>query len=612
MSDNNFKLLIPLIKLDIYPDENPITYLTRLAYVNQYASIIWLIQHDLKVPSPTYALTHDLIISTQWMKTTMSSNVTNQCHISPTLLNRKYLKYCPACLQEANYYRMSWQLKTSLACLKHQLILSDGCPKCCEKIPLISGKIGFCQCGYHLAHSPTIIANQYAVNLQNFIEGHHTSDIFSFFQEDIELLTISDRIAFIIKLIGSSIENVQFSVHGKKDWTVSIKAIQSIADTFFSTQKILSKYFLELSQIKYIRRHGSPSAFTVFYRSFFNAFTSRHFHVYKGCIESFIIENYNDSITLRNSLFNKDVIDNYPWITLKYACYSIKAPPSILRRAIKEKQLLSIIHKKGSRNYTLIYRESLKQLEKHLADLYNFNDTRLYLGVTKKQLYELLDNNMFPQAISPQQGSTTTWRIPKKDLDQLHEELAKLSQEKILADLTFGEATRIICGRIPQDFFQLLQAILNQDIPIRNCNTKQYAISNFKDYRISRIFLEIWIQGKIMQDQYYTIPQLAKYLRINQESAYQLVNFDLIEYEAIGNTRLITQQHLDTFTQRYIVLSHYAKTHNTSSRYLMNTFANKGVYPIDQAWDKKLRQKIYIRKNILTAIPYIDQILKLQ
>ncbi|MBS7817476.1 helix-turn-helix domain-containing protein [Wohlfahrtiimonas chitiniclastica] len=605
MTNNILSLNQPPIHPVIYPDENPIAYLIRLAHINQYVSTAWLIQHAKKSPYITYKLAHNLIIATTWITTDISPLSVAQVHISPNLLNRKYLRYCPHCLQEANYYKMTWQLQTSLVCLKHQQILLEHCPQCHKKIPLMLKQIGVCPCGYHLSKSHTKAANQYDINLQNFIDGHYTAEIFAFTREDMESLTISERMVFIIRLIGSSMENAQCAVQNKKDFKISLNVLQSIANTFFSTKEVFSEYLLKLSQIKYTNRHGAPSAFNIFYRTFYQNFTSYHFHIYKSYIESFILKNYNNSITHRNSLFNKDLVENYPWITLKHACCLIQVPPSVIRRAIKEKQLLSVIHKKGKRNFTLIYRENLQQLKMHLIDLFTFNDAQIYLGITKKQLYELLDNNTFPQAIPPRQGKNSTWHIPKKDLDELLEKLTKQSHNRIPADLTFGEATRIICGRIPQDFSQLLQAILNHEIIIGNNNKSPCAISNFRNFRIFRPLLEIWIQRKLMLHDCYTIPDLAKYLRVNQESAYQIVNFGLIDYETIGSTRLITQQHLDIFNQKYILLSHYARLHKVSSKLLIYRLSEFDIYPIDHTWDNKLRHKIYAQ----SAHETIEQII---
>lgn len=97
------------------------------------------------------------------------------------------------------------------------------------------------------------------------------------------------------------------------------------------------------------------------------------------------------------------------------------------------------------------------------------------------------------------------------------------------------------------------------------------------------------------------VPKLAKQLGINQESAYQLVNFGLIEYDFIDNTRLISQKHVNDFNLKYIILSQHAKKLSTSSGYLVKRLAERGIFPVDYTWNRKLRQKLYDYKGVYIA-----------
>lgn len=65
-----------------------------------------------------------------------------------------------------------------------------------------------------------------------------------------------------------------------------------------------------------------------------------------------------------------------------------------------------------------------------------------------------------------------------------------------------------------------------------------------------------WINQKTRQHTYMTIPQMAKHLRISQQFAYDLVNYELMPYTIIegNNTRWITKGNINTFNKNYIIL----------------------------------------------------------
>lgn len=63
------------------------------------------------------------------------------------------IKYCPYCLQEDNYYRLSWRFNEISSCVHHECSLIEVCFSCGKPIPIFSQpfKIGFCpNCGYDL------------------------------------------------------------------------------------------------------------------------------------------------------------------------------------------------------------------------------------------------------------------------------------------------------------------------------------------------------------------------------------------------------------------------------------------------------------------------------
>lgn len=594
------RIIQPLIYRQIYADENPLTYLSHIASQNKCERVSWLIDADQHV---RFHLSYSQVVAmlrlSLWNENSIDSETEKLFSLPSVFLDKSYIKFCPSCLREEPYYRMCWQLKTSLICLKHHEYLQELCPACLQFISFDVRENGICDCGFNLLKSPSINANKSSMNLQYFIDNMENENLFMFPRGHISSLTLEQRIQFILKLDRWELSHLRAQGILKKNKNTSINSLKIIAETFFSTEEKFSHFLLELKNRPYIAQ--KISYFVVFYRSFFTDFSASAFKIYRKWIEEFILKHLDISITHRNTLFSRSTIAKYPWITMKAASKKTGIPISGLRRAIIDKRLVMTELEKEKRIYKLIYLPSVLSLKQSLKDLMNFDEAKKYLGITKKQLYELLNNGIFKNVVKPQQGYNSEWSISKKYLDKLIKDLSKMSLESGVEGITLADAMKVICGRITDAFYSLLVAILDCEVGITFIETG--GDCSLKNVRVCPISLDSWIARLTKKQNYITIMELSTYLGINQESAYQLVNKGLIEHERVDRNRFISKKNLIAFEGKYILLSHYAKKYQTSSKYLINFLADKGVFPIDSDWDIKLRQRVYLKTtDVLTHL----------
>lgn len=69
-----------------------------------------------------------------------------------------HLRYCPRCLAERNYYRLTWRFPALSGCAEHGCELCYTCGHCEQLIPLLPGrlKVGLCpHCGQDLSRCPS-------------------------------------------------------------------------------------------------------------------------------------------------------------------------------------------------------------------------------------------------------------------------------------------------------------------------------------------------------------------------------------------------------------------------------------------------------------------------
>lgn len=117
-------------------------------------------------------------------------------------------KFCPLCLEEANYERIFWKLKPIKICLNHRTMLFSNCPICRSAITSDMIVDGYCKCGSKLSSfepktisSSTIIENQKrfykAIQVYNdIIVSHSILSNLSY----TEFIKLYDFISFIAEL----------------------------------------------------------------------------------------------------------------------------------------------------------------------------------------------------------------------------------------------------------------------------------------------------------------------------------------------------------------------------------------------------------------------------
>ncbi|MBN1218455.1 MAG: TniQ family protein [Anaerolineae bacterium] len=67
------------------------------------------------------------------------------------------LQFCPLCLKESVYHRLSWMPMAVALCLNHQCLLVHRCPYCQKNITIQDVLRAKClTCGFHLTESPVI------------------------------------------------------------------------------------------------------------------------------------------------------------------------------------------------------------------------------------------------------------------------------------------------------------------------------------------------------------------------------------------------------------------------------------------------------------------------
>lgn len=562
-------LVKPLIFPKCYIDESPIGYLLRLANINNYRSCNWLIENNsITSKTPTYNVACHLLNNSSWTGFNKKYIAYKLCNYSLKDLQPTILRYCPLCFRENNYYRMIWHLKISVVCLKHKIWLNDFCLHCGQLIKYNYSPFGQCLCGEPFSLSVDSYPIPKGVyDIQYYLLNGTFTKRKQTFIENLEL-SLHQRTEFFIFLIRWLPETIhkrrqtrkyfRFDrLHDFRDSIIQVsEIILSGAIGFRSYLESISELDKEYNPDNKHRR----SLFVAFYHSFYKFFPEDNFFIFREIIEDYIKHTWKKQLTQRNTLFNPLTRQRHPWIPIKKAAAEFNIVPSLLKRVIKDKLLIAVEEKKDTRTFTLVYRPSIRLQVSKIKNMFSFKRAANRLGTTKSQLNQLIADNHFSDAIAPKENYSQQWQFSSETIQNYLSALFERVVELEGSTITIAEAMRVIGNRIEQPLPKLIKAILNKELAVTTIKRKPDN-RNLRSLAIANTAFNEWIKRTIEPNNYLSIPQLAKLLTINQESAYQLVNMGIINYYVDNNSsqKLITTTDLETFKARYVFWQGYQR-----------------------------------------------------
>ncbi|MBD9359518.1 TniQ family protein [Methylomonas fluvii] len=603
MSDTQLSLICPPLRTNCYFDENPISYLTRLADKNTYSSYRWLLEGK-GGKTVDFEKLYQACFDTEWTGFESTAYHLSQiCALPKTHLNSKWLRYCPICLQEENYWRISWQLKISVACIQHRIWLKDLCPHCQKPYRFHGPRKNSSKCLEYLARAETKPAPIAVIRLQQFLETGMLTGDHPFFDTS-QWLPLARRYELLVFLMSWLAIGEDSAKPGRQtfehmaDFSVRTK---QCADALFSDQNGFWRYLqtIHLARASFIGIQQKRLVY--FYRQFFNEFPEPLFQRLKEIVEQYATENLIRDITKKNTLFSPDAKKMQRWYSFSRACREYNLAPSELNRAIIDKQVAVHLEQTNT-EYSMcsVYRPDLEKILPHLKGLVTAYEAANILGVTKAQFLQLQNNGCFKFEVAPRRGYCTTWQYSKLELETLMETINKSAatptEDCVLLAPTMKNR---IQGRIDLPFLQVFRGIVSGQIIVRKPDAKS---RTFREFWLDKVEFCKWIKGLQPQSNAMTITDVAELFRISEEFAYQLVNRGyLIHSVGPRGTKLVFPDHIRRFRREFVILSKLSETSEIASSRIMSILEDAEIYPVDHGDRKKLRQILYAREDLLKS-----------
>lgn len=338
-----------------------------------------------------------------------------------------------------------------------------------------------------------------------------------------------------------------------------------------------------------------------FYRQFFSEFPEPSFQRLKTIVEQYATMNLIRDITEKHTLFSSNAKKVQLWYSFSRACKEYDLAPSVLNRAIIDKQV-NVHHERTEKNYTkcAIYRPDLEKILPHLKSLITAYDAAQILGVTKAQFAQLQNSGCFKFEVPPREGYCSTWQYSKLELETLIENINRGAAPATENCVSLSPILQNrIQGSIEMPFLQVFKAILSGQLIMRKPDDKPRKI---RDLWLDKVEFCKWLDHLRPKADALTVTETAKLLGVNEEFGYQLVNRGYLNHKVDSrNAKMIFPDHIRQFRQAYVILSKLSEDANCSSARIIELLEVSEIYTVDHNDPDKLRQKLYTREDVLKS-----------
>ncbi len=600
MSLKELRLIKPLVRTQCYPDENPFSYLVRLANLNRYPSYRWLLAGK-GVGTINYALLYKAFLREEWTGYHQSVPELGQISSLPSqFINATRLRYCPLCLQEESYWRIGWQLRLSAICIKHQIWLHDVCPVKRKGISFLDSLRQINQSSNNLIMAEAKVAPQSVQRIQKFLEKGFVNPENTLFNShyQLSLLKRYKFIAFLIIFLDLRNDLTKArSIEGR--YIILFREnLMQCADALFSDQSGFWRY-LQTVHMKGAQNVDNQQARLVtFYRQFLGQFSGPIFQPLRHITENYATMHLIRDITEKHTLFSPNAKNDQLWYSFQKACNEYGLASSVLNRAIADQHVKA--HQEVTEKYTkcAIYRPDLEKILPHLQGLIPASKAAEVLGVTKAQFHQLQNTSCFKFEIPPRQDYCQTWQYSQPELDAIIENANKSASPMTADCVTIAQIMQHhIQGKIEAPFMQLFKAIFSGQLIVRKSDP---AALKIRALAIDREEFLAWLNKLCPNLEVWSVTEAAKLLGVNEEFGYQLVNRGYLQYELDSRRgKVIHPEHIKQFHQDYVILAKFLKELEIGADKVIEILKSFDVFPVDHDHSEKLRQKLYRRADLL-------------
>lgn len=516
-------------------------------------------------------------------------------------------KICPKCLAETAYHRKTWDLVPVTACIKHEIILIDRCPKCRKELSWSRTKVLECSCGQLLSDIPSKDATILESSISNLFgksNGKYLSQIQKNPLINLNLFDLFEVLVFFSWFL---------SKNGK--WKLRNKYIgkslsnQEIHQLFSSVYKIFNDWpnnfieFLDNIQESGLKQKNDSSIenhFGYFYTALYKHLDNIKTKFIINEFDEYLAKNWDGGYiailkkSSSNSLDKKYLAAREVW-----ELYGIS--PDTVKKYVNNGVFKGVIKKRGNATLILVEKESVEKYKQKIEDTFSTKEASKILGVFDRNVYDLKKYGCIDALRGPKIDGYPHWRYSRESvyglLEKVHKQIPPTASYMNNNDyITFRTALQI-AGSLKFSIGKLVIGILDNYIkPVRLVEGEGLNRLELLRDEVRNYFLKLRAEE---DKEYVTLREMGKITGIKRANISDWMKKGFLVYE-VGETDEFKskKQEFDRFLKTYVPLSIVSKQLNTSSKSLYQKLLSNSIVALTGPRVDGGNQYLYLKEEI--------------
>lgn len=348
-------------------------------------------------------------------------------------------QFCPHCLAEAAFQRRVWQLKLVAACVQHQCLLVDHCPRCeqpIKTVDLVTMQCSHCQ--FHLVGSPTtsLVGDEAGLQAQGMLyywmhAGPHV-------RLSLPLQPIRElyRLWYILRLAVFSVTESMKGLHRfpktPRPFTWKLESQRTMAESYVATAtafQALSNWpdsFFDFLD-RFRRRDGSIYSSRLRW-TLGSLFENKKRHewlldeyrfVYDALVE-YARRNWPAPVFKKYMFFENTYLPDsaFDWMLVKEAAVEL----GVTQRTLKRIMAGGLIHVKEDTElqcYKYLARRDVMALKESWRTAIPLGDAVVWLGVSEEVVVDMIRLGLLFSVRQPRVCGSAHWLISRDSIEEL-------------------------------------------------------------------------------------------------------------------------------------------------------------------------------------------------
>jgi hypothetical protein len=604
-----------------HSDESFLGYILRLAEINRYEHLVWILQLagivSQSTSKPASAFLPEASISSLSKLTGVDLPKLGSLLYPATKNGKKRMafrvqvfdqpvakhyvrpgrpKVCPSCLRndgDSPYIRKLWELTPVTACPFHKCLLLDECPNCRKPITWRRSFVCNCACKYdwrlyqqdEVGHSEVLVSAR-IFRLCNLMSDAHTSKLG--FGENNPLYSI-DLSAFlsVICFVAGQYQGV-LDLVGRN--LAHLKRTRDVHDLLCRAYSVFDSWpnnyfsFLDWCRSNIPDRrytHGLSRDFNWQKYALYKQLTDSNYTFMREAFEEYILRHWDGGYVSAVKRISS-TLETRTYLSLAEASNCLNLTKQSIKGLVAAGTLAQAENQQDSNRPVLIDAKSVFEFKKELQTSLYLRQVAIRLGVHDRRIYDLMEVGL----LTPLRGSTidgyTDWKFSSSRVDSLLLSLygrvcsdqgthngKKIKLEGVLralknVDVKFGVLIKDIlngfltpCGRSDESGISGLT----------------FFISDVHEYRTRKLRD---VAGEVL-----SIREAARNLSISVVSIYALVEAKVLSAVIIPEVKLqgllVRRADLEQFDSTYISLRQIAAQTKSKQRRVRKFLQSRGV-----------------------------------